>query len=153
MSLPITNTTQLGFLTNQADVSSLANTAFRFKVSYLRQAFTNAGTAYPAGYTTNTVGFSTIPHMVDLNSTNLIGVVMTVAVLDDQNQKIITANQLNAMAATLADPGDQQDPQSLWVGIINGTNGTPFYQAVSPNIPKSVAASVHVYQRIFYVNE
>lgn len=163
LSLPMTNYSPA---TNSTmDVEPMDNTVFRFKVCFLRSPLWYGTTTpnltnftYPAGFTTNTTGFSDATNtMVDLTSTNLVGVVVTVAVLDAQSQKIITPTQLTALAAALPDPPDLggnqllvQDPQSAWVQAINDTN-TPLYQAAG--VPKSVAASVRVYQRIFYVNE
>jgi type II secretory pathway pseudopilin PulG len=87
------------------------------------------------------------------NSTNYTGVVITVAALDSQSRKLLSSAQLDSLAAGLpVTPmtNSTTAPLVTWQDTIN----TPgFAASLSTPIPKQVAASVRVYQRIFYTKE
>jgi type II secretory pathway pseudopilin PulG len=88
------------------------------------------------------------------NSTNFTAVVITLATLDPQSRKILTPAQLDSLAAALpVTPLDGQSdstnyPLAVWQDAINSSGF-----AASATVPKQVAASVRVYQRIFYTKE
>ncbi len=120
---------------DQTNYEPLASTVFRMEFTFL------ANTTNASPYTANS--------SLNLTSTNLVGVVVAVAALDQRSRQIVTQAQLAAMANALTDvTSDGQDPQSLWLPILEGTNF-----AATAGVPKSVAGAVHVFQRTFYLNE
>ena len=120
---------------DQTNYEPLANTVFRMEFTFL------ANTTNASPYTANT--------SLNLTSTNLVGVVVAVAALDQRSRQIVTQAQLTTLANALTDvTSDGQDPQSLWLPILEGTNF-----AATAGVPQSVAAAVHVFQRTFYLKE
>jgi type II secretory pathway pseudopilin PulG len=120
----------------------LANTVFRIEFCFLQQV--------PAGST----GVS--PFTVDaantLGSTNLAGVVVAVAALDQQSRQLLTQTQLSSLANALPRVTvDGLNPQAVW--STNMASGAFATAAASAGIPKTVANSVRIYQRILYTKE
>jgi prepilin-type N-terminal cleavage/methylation domain-containing protein len=83
---------------------------------------------------------------LNLTSPNFAGFVVAVAVLDEKGRQIVSDDQLRQLAQDLPDVLDGETPLSQWTPLIN----SPTFAA---GIPRSVAGSVRVYQRVFYVNE
>jgi type II secretory pathway pseudopilin PulG len=132
--------------TGTPTVEPLANTVFRFEYCFLQQM---PPPATPAP-TTTTSAFTTNPALF-LNSSSLVGVVVTVASLDQPSRQILTQSQLVAMGNALPSVTDGQNPQSVWLTTIN--NGTFTAAATAAGVPKSVANAVRVFQRILYIKE
>lgn len=79
--------------------------------------------------------------------TNLAAVVVGVAVIDDKSRKLLSAQQLQSLAAALPDPpASNPDPLATWQAAIN----SPDF-ATKAGIPPGVVPGVRVYQRYFYV--
>jgi type II secretory pathway pseudopilin PulG len=128
----------------------LANTVFRFDFCYLRAV--TGGSSSLSPFTINNPTSSTgTDTPVNLSSSNLVGIVVAVASLDQQSRQLVSQAQLVAMGNALTIT-DGQTPQTTWVNAIN--NGT-FSTTVKSgsNVPINVANAVHVYQRIIYVND
>ena len=91
---------------------------------------------------------------VNLPSTNLVGLVVAMAALDENSRKILTPAQMTTLVNALADVTNGVDPQSMWLQQIN--NGT-FLNAVtnagSASVPVAVAGAVRVYQRVLLNSE
>ena len=136
--------------TSTVTFDPLANTVFRFDYCYLRAV--PGGTSTLTPFTINNPTSATpTDSNVNLSSSNLIGIVVAVASLDQQSRQLVSQAQLVAMGNALTIT-DGQTPQASWVTAIN--NGT-FSTTVKSgsNVPTSVANAVHVYQRIIYVND
>ncbi|MGB8354673.1 MAG: type II secretion system protein [Chthoniobacteraceae bacterium] len=120
---------------------TMANTVFRCEFCFLVQ---QSGTSSPV--------YSADP-TITLGSSNLVGVVVTVASLDQQSRQLISSTQLANLAGALPDitTTSTQDPQSAWVPIITNTGATGL--AAKAGVPQKVASAVRVYQRILYVGE
>jgi len=129
---PSLGTSAPAFTTNEP----LANTVFRFEFCFLQQL--------PAG--DNSTNVFTTSSGLNLNSPNLVGIVVGLAALDQQSRQIVTQTQLNNLVSALPDLVNGQDPQSAWLPIVNSTNF-----ATTAGVPQSVANSVRVYQRTFYL--
>jgi len=129
--------------TSTVTFDPLANTVFRFDYCFLQQVPAPASATTASAFTTNPA--------LTLTSTNLVGIVVAVASLDQQSRQIVSQAQLVAMGNALP-VADGQTPQASWVTVIN--NGT-FAATLksSANVPTTVSNSVHVYQRILYVND
>jgi type II secretory pathway pseudopilin PulG len=121
----------------------LANTVFRFDYCFIQQV--------PAPSTATTTSAFTTNSALTLTSTNLVGIVVAVASLDQQSRQILNQAQLVELGNALPAIADGQTPQAQWVNTIN--NGTFAATARSSGIPASAANAVHVYQRILYVND
>jgi hypothetical protein len=93
-----------------------------------------------------TNGFSSDSSLL-ANSTNLYGVVVTVAALDQQNRKILNSAQLTSLASSLTN-ATAASPLSAWQACINSSSF-----AATAGVPKQAASAVRVYQRIFYTKE
>jgi len=118
---------------------TLGNTVFRCEFCFLVQ---QSGTA-PV--------YSVDP-TITLDSSNLVGVVVTIASLDQQNRELISSTQLANLVAALTDiTTSGSSPQSVWVPIITSTGATGL--ASKAGIPAKVAGAVRVYQRILYTAE
>jgi hypothetical protein len=119
-----------------ADYDNLANDVFHMAISFLVPSSTNA----PSGFSSDTSMAS---------STNLVGVVVTLAALDPRNRLLISNNQLTNIASTL-DAGVTNGCSTLaiWQDAINSSNF-----ATSAGVPNQVGAAVRVYQRVFYTQE
>jgi type II secretory pathway pseudopilin PulG len=124
-------------------VDPLANTVFRVEYCFLQQVPT---TVPPA---TTTSAFTT--NSLNLASTNLVGVVVAVAALDQQSRQVLTQAQLVALGNALPSVADGQSPQAVWTTSIN--NGTFATAAAAAGVPQSAANAVRVFQRILYLNE
>jgi len=121
----------------------LANTVFRFDYCFLQQV--------PAPSTaTTSSAFTTNPNLT-LTSSNLVGIVVAVASLDQQSRQLVSQAQLVAMGNALT-ISDGQTPQAQWVTAINSGSFAATAKS-SAGVPASVANAVHVYQRILYVND
>lgn len=83
---------------------------------------------------------------LNLGSANLAGLVVAVAVLDEKGRKIVTSAQLTQLSQALPDIAEGETPLSKWTPLINAPN-------FANGVPRPAAASVHVYQRVFYINE
>jgi type II secretory pathway pseudopilin PulG len=116
----------------------LANTVFRLEFCFLQQV--------PAGSVTTPF---TVNNALNLNSPTLVGVVVTVAALDQQSRQILTQSQLTSLASALPRvTTDGQNPQSVWLTAINGSGF-----ATAAGVPQTVASAVRVFQRILYIKE
>jgi len=131
-----------------ATVEPLANTVFRIEYCFLQKVPT---TVPPA---TTTSAFTTNSSLY-LNSSNLVGIVVAVASIDQQTRQILTQPQLVALGTALPSVTDGQDPQAQWTTSIN--NGTFVSAAVSAGVPQATAQNavraVRVFQRVLYINE
>lgn len=79
--------------------------------------------------------------------TNLAAVVVAVGVIDDKSRKLLTASQLQSLAAALPDPpASNPDPLATWQAAIN----SPGFAATA-GVPPIVVPGIRVYQRYFYV--
>ncbi len=118
----------------------LANTVFRLEFCFLQKV--PASLPSTPAYTVNS--------SLNLNSTNLVGIVVAVASLDQPSRQMITQQQLLALANALPRVmSDGQNPQSLWLPIVNNSAAL----AAAAGVPKPVASSVRVFQRILYLQE
>ncbi len=141
LTLPMTNApnyTSTGTLTTDP----LGNTVFCFGYCFLQQ-MPSASSTYPSAFTINPA--------LTLTSTNLVGVAVAVASLDQQSRQLVNQAQLVAMANALLPVPDGQSPQTYWISQIN--SGAFATAVKAAGVPPSVASSVHVYQRILYVND
>jgi type II secretory pathway pseudopilin PulG len=129
--------------TGTPTVEPLANTVFRVEYCFLQQI---PATVPPA---TTTSAFTT--NSLSLNSTNLVGVVVAVAALDQQSRQVLTQSQLVALGNALPNVNDGQSPQAVWTSSIN--NGTFAAAAKAAGVPPVVANAVRVFQRVLYLNE
>ena len=136
--------------TSTVTFDPLANTVFRFDYCFLRAV--PGGLSSLSPFTINNPTSSTgTDTNVNLSSSNLIGIVVAVASLDQQSRQVVSQAQLVTMGNGLTIT-DGQTPQASWVSTIN--NGTfATYAKSNGNVPASVANAVHVYQRIIYVND
>ncbi|HEX4140256.1 MAG TPA: type II secretion system protein [Candidatus Methylacidiphilales bacterium] len=127
----------------------LASTVFRFDYCFLQQV-TTTGTS---PFTTNNPSDTANPAdpNVNLSSTNIVGIVVAVASLDQQSRQIVSQAQLVTMGQSLPAITNGGTPQAQWVSAIN--TGTYATSVKSAGVPTSVANAVHVYQRILYVND
>lgn len=92
----------------------------------------------------------TVNSALNLNSTNLVGIVVAVASLDQQSRQLISQQQLLALADALPRVTvEGQNPQSLWLPVISHNADL----AAAAGVPKNVAAAVRVFQRILYIQE
>lgn len=120
----------------------LANTVFRIEFCFLQQV--------PAGSTG--VSPFTVDAASTLGSTNLAGVVVAVAALDQQSRQLLTQTQLTSLANALPRVTvDGLNPQAVW--STNMASGTFTSAATAAGIPKSIAGAVRIYQRILYTKE
>jgi type II secretory pathway pseudopilin PulG len=130
-------------ITGTPTVESLANTVFRVEYCFVQQV---PATLPPA---TTTSAFTT--NSLALNSSNLVGVVVAVAALDQQSRQILTQSQMVALGNALPSVTDGQSPQVVWTTSIN--NGSFASNAAAAGVPASVASAVRVFQRVLYLNE
>jgi len=128
--------------TSSTTTDPLGNTVFCFGYCFLQQMPTTSST-YPQPFTIN-------PGLT-LTSTNLVGVVVAIASLDQQSRQVLTQAQLVAMGNALLPVPDGQSPQTYWLSQIN--SGVFATTVKAAGVPASVANAVHVYQRILYVND
>jgi hypothetical protein len=170
---------------NQEDVSHyqvLSDMVFRMEVCFLLKSgtyvlsgttavtgttgYSNAPTALPPAIpgpyiTSNYFTSSALPDLagnVYGFPPDLYGIVVTIAVLDDQSRKIVPSGSLPALAATLSDslsgdttPGtvveNPELPAQVWQAKLL-QNGL----AQSVDIPQAALQQVRVYERTFYLN-
>jgi len=125
------------------DYEPLANTVFRVEYCFLQQV---PATVPPA---TTTSAFTT--NSLSLNSTNLVGIVVAVAALDQQSRQLLNQSQLVTLGNALPAVADGQSPQAVWTTTIN--NGAFTSAATNSGIPASAANAVRIFQRILYINE
>jgi type II secretory pathway pseudopilin PulG len=121
-------------------VEPLANTVFRFEFCFLQQVPT-----VPSATTTSPL---TVNNALDLTSPTLVGVVVTVAALDQQSRQILTSDQVISLAKALPKIGEGANAQTVWLATIN-SNGF----AATAGVPQTVASAVRVFQRILYIKE
>ncbi len=118
---------------------TLGSTVFRFEFCYFRKVKADNPSQSPY----------TVDATLNLNSPDLQGIVIGIAVLDDQSRKLINAAQLATLTQTLPDvTADGTNPLALWTPVLNDPNF-----AKTANIPQVVAANVRIYQRIIYLND
>lgn len=134
---------------NTPTVEPLANTVFRFDYCYLLSTASPGKSPFTINNPTDTA--NPADTQVNLSSTNLVGVVVAVASLDQQSRQVLTQAQLVALGNDLPAVTDGQSPQALWTTAIN--NGTFAANAKVAGVPASVANAVRVFQRVLYVNE
>lgn len=78
---------------------------------------------------------------------DLVGVVVTIAVLDDTSRKMITGSQIAAIANSLPDSVDGQLPGQAWQTKLEDRTF-----ASSIGVPPSVISQIRIYQRMVYFN-
>jgi len=135
--------------TSTVTFDPLASTVFRFDYCFLQQV-TTTGTS---PFTTNNPSDTGNPAdaNVNLTSTNIVGIVVAVASLDQQSRQIVSQAQLVTMGQSLPAITNGGTPQAQWVSAIN--TGAFATSVKAAGVPASVANAVHVYQRILYVND
>ena len=141
LTLPLTNSPATSS-TGTTTTDPLGNTVFCFGYCFLQQM--------PTASTTYTNAFTINPGLT-LTSSNLVGVAVAVASLDQQSRQLVSQAQLVAMANALLPIPDGESPQTYWVSQIN--SGAFATAVKAAGVPATVANAVHVYQRILYVND
>lgn len=117
---------------NSSDFEQLSGNIFRIEFCYLRKTITSG---------TVTSVLSVIPPAPF--STDLIGVVVTIATLDENSRKILSNDQMVSLTKALPDAAEGDDTQSKWITTIN----KPGFAATA-GIPITASSAVRVYQRI-----
>jgi type II secretory pathway pseudopilin PulG len=125
-------------------VEPMANNVFRFDYCFLQKA----PAAVPPATTSS--AFTTNPSLY-LNSSNLVGVVVAVAALDQQSRQILSQSQLVKLGNALPAVPDGQSPETAWTATLN--DGTFAAAVKAAGVPQSVAGAVRVFQRVLYISE
>lgn len=139
MTFPMTNPT----VNITPTIEPLADTVFRFDYCFLQNV--------PAAANATTSAPFTINNTLTLTSTNLVGVVVAVAALDQQSRQLLTQAQLVALGNALPTIPDGQSPQAVWTTAVNNASFNAV--AKSAGVPQGIAGSVRIFQRVLYVNE
>ncbi|MDR1146288.1 MAG: hypothetical protein LBK71_09155 [Verrucomicrobiales bacterium] len=118
------------------DYEILARNVFRLELSFLQKVRDPADSPYTADE----------DNALNLNSAELVAVVVTVAVLNEQGRKIATQQHLTELVQALPDAANARDTLTVWTEQLNSP-------AFAPDVPLRVKAGIRVYQRVFYVSE
>jgi len=117
------------------DFQVLGDQVFRFQVCYL--------------VTGSTTGMTALTTKPPASRVNLQAIVVGIGVLDGRSRLVVSPAQMQALANTLRDPVDGEEPATVWNNIILRVDRSAAFPP--SGMPQAAASAVRIYQRYYYL--